>query len=114
MSEHIEYQTIEHNGHPAFVLVPYKDFERIRPLLNNEFVRTGIPHSIVEANILHGVPMIKAWREYLNLTQQQLAEKAGMTQPALTKLERQDANPRKATLKKLATALGITVEQLEE
>jgi hypothetical protein len=27
------YQKIEYQGQPAFVLVPWKDFERIRPLL---------------------------------------------------------------------------------
>jgi len=48
------------------------------------------------------------------LTQQELADKAQVTQPAIAKLERPGANPKKATLKKLAAAMGLSPEQLEE
>jgi len=115
MSEHtVDFQTIEYEGSPAFVLVPFDVFKKIRPLLDREAVKDAIPHEVVKRNVLDDVPMIKAWREYLGMTQGELAEKAGVTQPAIAKLERQGANPRKPTLKKLATAMGITLEQLEE
>ncbi|MBF0202197.1 MAG: helix-turn-helix transcriptional regulator [Desulfamplus sp.] len=39
-------------------------------------------------------------------------DKAGIKQPALVRLEKTDANPRTATLKKLADAMDIAVEQL--
>ncbi len=58
--------------------------------------------------------MIKAWREHLGMTQQELAVKAGVTQPAIAKLERAGASPREATLKKLAKAMGLIMEQIEE
>ncbi|MBT4131068.1 MAG: type II toxin-antitoxin system prevent-host-death family antitoxin [Candidatus Marinimicrobia bacterium] len=106
-----EYQTINHNGKPAFVLVPVDDYERIRPMLE---IRETIPHEVVEQNVLHDVPLIKAWREHLDMTQEELAEKAGMKQPALARLERGDGKPRTATLKRLADAMGIAVEALEE
>ncbi len=110
----VDFQTIEHEGKPAFVLVPFDVFRKIRPLLENKKVRSGIPHEIVKRNILDDVSMIKAWREYLGMTQQELAEKANVTQPAIAKIERPSTNPRKSTLTKIADALKLTVEQLEE
>jgi DNA-binding XRE family transcriptional regulator len=113
MSAPTEYQTIEHCGHPAFVLVPWEDFNRIRPLLEAEKARaTGIPQAVVEAHVLNDTPLIKAWREELGLTQEDLALRLGVSQAAVAKFEQPKARPRAATLKKIATALGITVEQL--
>ncbi|MCP4671687.1 MAG: hypothetical protein GY857_10310 [Desulfobacula sp.] len=43
-----------------------------------------------------------------------LAAKATLKQPALTGMEKQDANPRKSTLKKNADAMEIIMEQLME
>ena len=115
MSAHtIDFQTIEYEGSPAFVLVPFDVFRKIRPLLDREAIRSAIPHDIVRHNVLDNVPMIKAWREHLGMTQQELTVKAGVTQPAIAKLEQPGASPRKETLKKLAKAMGLTMEQIEE
>ena len=56
--------------------------------------------------------MLKAWREHFELSQSELAEKAGMTQPAIAQLENADSDMREATLKKLASALNIEPDQL--
>jgi ribosome-binding protein aMBF1 (putative translation factor) len=114
MSAPTDYQTIFHDGQPAFVLVPAEEFERIRPLLERRAVRDAIPQEVVEAHILREVPLVRAWREHLGLTQQQVAERAGMKQSALARLERGESVPRKATLRRLAEAMGLTVGQLEE
>jgi transcriptional regulator with XRE-family HTH domain len=45
------------------------------------------------------------------MTQTELAEKAGMKQSALARLEK-SGNARTSTLKKLAEAMDISVEQL--
>jgi transcriptional regulator with XRE-family HTH domain len=55
--------------------------------------------------------MARAWREHLWLTQQAVCERAGLLQPALARIEA-GSKPRKATLEKLAAAMGIIVEQL--
>jgi transcriptional regulator with XRE-family HTH domain len=68
---------------------------------------------VVKANV-RGDSLVKAWREYLGMTQAELAAKAGIKQPALTRIEKIDANPRKTTLIRLAEAMGLTVEQLIE
>jgi DNA-binding XRE family transcriptional regulator len=109
-----DFQTIEYEGNTAFVLIPFDVFRKIRPFLDHEATHLAIPHKIVKRNVIDGVPMIKAWREHLGMTQQELAKKADVTQPAIAKLERSAAKPRQATLKKLAMAMNITTEQLEE
>lgn len=115
MKTRTDYQTIIHNGRPAFVLVPWEEFCLVRPYLEQQTVlRDTIPHAVVEANVLHGVPIVKAWREHLGLTQQQLAEKAGIKQPALARIESGAVTPRTATLAKLAVALGVKIDLLDD
>jgi transcriptional regulator with XRE-family HTH domain len=48
-------------------------------------------------------------RKERGLTQEQLAEAVGVRQPRIAEVERGDANPRLATLAKLAHALGVPV-----
>ncbi|MBI9085435.1 MAG: helix-turn-helix domain-containing protein [Desulfobacterales bacterium] len=114
MTTPTEYQTIEHGGHPAFVLVPWDDWRRIKPLLDAEKARdNGIPQDVVEAHVLRGESVVKAWREHLGLTQTELADRMGVSQAAVVKYERSDARLRASTVKKIAVALGLTDEQLD-
>ena len=114
MNEHTDYQIIEHCGHPAFVLVPWEEFQRIRPMLDAEKAHSiGIPQAVVEAHVLHGTSLVKAWRDELGLTQEELARRLQVSQAAVAKFEQPTARQRAATLKKIAAALGITVEQLQ-
>ncbi|WP_058553741.1 helix-turn-helix domain-containing protein [Thiohalocapsa sp. ML1] len=114
MNAPTEYQTIFHDGRPAYVLVPVVDWERIKPLLSAARAADGIPQAVVEAHVLGDVPLIRAWREHLGLTQQAVADAAGMAQPALARLERGEGNPRPATLARLAAAMGINAAQFAE
>ena len=113
MTTPIEYQTIEYGGKPAFVLVPWKEWSRIKALLEAQRARaSGIPQEVVEAHVLRGEPLIKAWREQLGITQQELAARMGVSQAAVVKYERPDARPRKSTRRKIAAALGLRDEQV--
>ena len=56
--------------------------------------------------------MILTWREYLNLTQAELAEKMGISQAAYSQMEAAK-KPRKETLKKIAKAMNIELAQLD-
>ena len=55
---------------------------------------------------------MRAWREHLGLTQAEVAARANMTQGAYAQMEN-SAKPRRASLKKIAKAMGLTVEQLD-
>ena len=114
MSEHINHQIITKDGKPAFAVVPWDEYKK---LLSNQIetddTDVWFPNEVVKANV-RGDCLIKAWREYLGLTQLVLAKKARISQPSLARIEHSESSPRKSTLKKLADAMGITIEQLEE
>lgn len=56
---------------------------------------------------------IRALRHARDLTQAELGRRAGLPQGTIAKVERDDSNPTRDTLQRLATALGITVAELE-
>lgn len=108
----IEYQTIDFGGKPAFVLVPYDDFVAQQKRERWAISKSGmIPQDVVEAMMLKQHSPARAWREYLMLTQSDVAERMGVTQAALSQFERVK-RLRKETREKLAAALGINAEQL--
>jgi transcriptional regulator with XRE-family HTH domain len=58
---------------------------------------------------------IKKFRKQLNLSQEELARKAGITYSTLIKLESGvNKNPTVKTLQQLAGALGVSIDQLLE
>ena len=50
---------------------------------------------------------LRFWREQAALTQAELAAKAGITQTHLSRIERGEIQPRPATIRRLAEALGV-------
>ncbi|ALQ49928.1 helix-turn-helix domain-containing protein [Nitrosomonas ureae] len=108
MSALINYQTIlDSNGKPAFVVVPYAEFVKLPGV-----VRPGmIPNEVIGKRIINEVSMLVAWREYLMLTQEEMAKRMGITQAGYAQIEAAK-RPRKATLEKAAAAMGITLDQL--
>lgn len=107
MNTRTNFQTIMGaDGKPAFVVMPYSEFLK----LSGTFRPGMIPHAVVSAAV-DGKPMLQAWREYLKLTQAELAGRMGITQAGYAQIEAAK-RPRKATLLKAADALGITLEQL--
>lgn len=75
------------------------------------FTPGTIPHAVVSAEV-DGASATKAWREYLRLTQAEVAARMGVTQAAFAQMEAAK-RPRKATLQKVADALGLELAQLE-
>jgi transcriptional regulator with XRE-family HTH domain len=70
-----------------------------------------IPHEVVSL-IVDGATPIRAWREHLSLTQDEVAKRMDISQPAFAQQETV-AKPRRATREKIAAAFGITANQLE-
>lgn len=112
MGAHTDPQIIIQNGKPAFAVIPWSEYqELIHKQAGDSEPDIWFPNEVVKANV-RGETLVKAWREYFKLTQSELAEKAGMKQSALARLENGNAKPRKATIKKIAEALGIELDQL--
>jgi transcriptional regulator with XRE-family HTH domain len=55
---------------------------------------------------------LKKLRVLNALTQAELAQKAGLTPAAVARIERNEAEPRMTTLRKLAEALGVDPAEL--
>ncbi len=112
MNAHTDPQIIKQNGKPAFAVVPWDEYQSlIHNQIESDESDVWFPNEVVKANV-RGDNLIRAWREYFKLTQAELAVKAGMKQSALARLENSNTSPRKATLTKLAEAMGINFEQL--
>lgn len=73
-----------------------------------------IPAEVVNLMINDGLSPLAAWRRYRGMSQAQLAERAGMTQAAVARLEKAGAGSgRPETRKALAKALEIAPAALD-
>ncbi|MCA1784702.1 MAG: helix-turn-helix domain-containing protein [Desulfotignum sp.] len=104
-------QVIRQNGVPAFAVIPYDDYLAMLP---EKIESDSVPREVAEKAILEDMPMIKAWRLHLGLTQKEVAKKAGITQAALSQMERAENTNRNVTLEKLALAMGVSVGQVQD
>lgn len=95
------------DGRPAFAVIPYDDYLRSR----KDEEEGAIPHEVIGLIVLNDWTPIRAWREHLGVTQQEVAERLGISQPAFAQQEAA-RRPRKATRERIAAALGIFPEQL--
>jgi len=102
-------QFIEQNGKPAFVVIPYDEYLKFLPVED-----VTIPHEVVGLVIKKGMNLVKAWRVHLGMTQAEVAEKAAISQAALSQMEKSENKLRTATLKKLARVMDLPVEQLKD
>lgn len=108
MNAPINFQIIhDASGKPAFVVIPYDDY--IAQQAGKQ--QSLIPHDVISRSI-DGATPVRAWREYLQLTQSEVAERLGITQPAYAQQENSQ-RLRKATRQKIAVALGILADQLD-
>jgi DNA-binding XRE family transcriptional regulator len=98
---------MQNDGKPASVVIPYADFIK----LPGAVTPGTIPNAVVGRRVIDEVSMLQAWREYLMLTQAEMAARMGITQAGYAQIETAK-RPRKAMLQRAAKALGITLEQL--
>lgn len=109
MNARTNFQTIlGSDGKPAFVVVPYEQFRRMR----GGFMPGTVPNAVVNAIFDGPMSATRAWREYLRMTQTEVAARMGVSQAAYAQMEAAK-RPRKATLAKIASALGLEPKQLE-
>ncbi len=70
-----------------------------------------IPSDVVH-RLLGGENKIKVWREYRQMTQADLAERCGMAQASIAQMEGGRRIGSASTLKKIAVALGLDLDDL--
>ena len=105
-----DVQIIKKDGKPAFVVIPYKEYLSLLPKDED----ATVPHEVVGLVIKKGMNLVRAWRTHLGLTQREVAKRAGISQAALSQMEKSTNELRTTTLEKLAHAMGISTEQLKD
>jgi transcriptional regulator with XRE-family HTH domain len=68
----------------------------------------------MQAAVVYVGAKLKRLRTLNALSQAELAEKAGLTTAAVARIERDEAEPRPSTLRKLARALNVQPRELIE
>lgn len=94
------------DGKPAFVVIPYDEYRQmVEP-------RSTIPHEVVGMVINKGYSLPRAWRIYSRLTQKDVAMALGVSQSAISQIEKTGTRPKKSTLGKLSDIFNIDTELL--
>ena len=120
-------QTIDRNGKPEYVVLPWADYQALLEAAEDSIdgalldafrkkLASGeeetIPASVVDA-LLTGINPIKVWRKYRGLTQDELAARAGISKAYLCQIETGKRDGAIKTLRAIATALGVAVDDLQ-
>lgn len=118
-----EPQIIEQNGEPAFVVLPIAEWQRlVEPLqdledaldietITNDANRRTIPAAVVD-RLLDDEPPLEVWREHRGLGRAELAARTGLTPGHIGHLETGRRHGTPDTLRRLATALDVSVDDL--
>jgi DNA-binding XRE family transcriptional regulator len=118
-------QAIEKDGKPEWAVIPYEEYQRLleeaemlqdiqaydEAKLSVAGGEELVPSEVTYA-ILDGENPIRVWREYRGLTQQQVAEKAGISKPYLSQLETGQRKGTTEVLSAIARALDVSLEDL--
>ncbi len=116
-------------GKTQFVVIPYDEYFRMCLQLSeiddetdDDLEDIEIEHDIYDDVWLPGdvcsimtwqeVSLQAAWRIHRGLSQQEVADKLGISQSAVSQLEAVDSRPQKRTREKLAAIYGCTQEQI--
>lgn len=119
-------QTILRDGQPEYVVLPWDEYQALlqkiedardaalldafdRKLASRE--KETVPSAVVDA-LLAGANPIKVWREHRGLTQESLAERAHISNAYLSQLESGKRQGALSTLRSIATALDIALDDL--
>ncbi len=116
-------QVIEKRGR-RFALVPLmryrtllKELEMLEDIRAYDAAKarddgTRVPAAVVDAMLDETVHPIRAWRDRRGLTQQHLADAAGISKPFLCQIESRTRNASVTTLRRLGTALDVPIDLL--
>ncbi len=119
-------QIIEKNGRPEWAVIPYADYRRLLELVADAqdvhdiesfhaALDVGqeelIPAEVVD-RILDGDSPLRVWREYRGLTQQALADAAGVGKSYVSQIESGRKVGTVETLSRLARALEVELDDV--
>ena len=82
------------------------------PYESDIYDNVGLPGEVCDIMHSENVSLQAAWRILRGLSQQEVAEKLGISQSAVSQLEALDSRPQKRTREKLAAIYGCKQEQI--
>jgi DNA-binding XRE family transcriptional regulator len=118
-------QVIERDGKPEWAVIPYEEYERLveeAEMLRDvraydeakQAIAAGeelVPSEVTYA-LLDGGHPVRVWREHRGLTQQQLAEAAGISVPYLSQIESGKRRGSAGVLAAIAKELGLSLDDI--
>lgn len=119
-------QLIERNGKPEWAVLPYEEYlhlieqaEMLEDIRDYDASKAAlekgeeelIPSDVVFA-ILDGANPIKVWREFRGISQQQLAEKVGISKPYLSQIETGKRLGTTKVVSAVARSLDVSMDEL--
>ena len=118
----MNHQIIKKSGKPEYAVLPYKEYEKLLQLAEDaEDIRALLkaakhdgerfPHAFVK-ELINSQQPLPVWRKYRGLSQQELADSSGVAQAYIAQIESGKKEGSIKTLKKIATALSITLDDL--
>ncbi len=119
-------QVIERNGKPEWAILPYEEYlrlveqaEMLEDIQDFDQITAAVERGEEEVipgemafALAEGGNSVKIWREFRNLTQQQLAESVGLSLPFLSQIETGKRKPSVRVLTRISKALQVTVDDL--
>jgi len=112
MNTHTENIQIlrDKGGYPVYAVIPFADYQAL--VQNKPKAEPGIPLEVVDKALQQDCSSARAWREYLELTQTEVARRMGISQGSYAELEGKKLI-RKSSRERIAKALGIDESQLD-
>lgn len=119
-------QVIKQGNKPEWAVIPYDTYlelvekaEMLQDIQDYDSAKAAlergdeelIPGEVIDA-ILEGENAIKVWREYRGMSQQAVADHAGISVPYLSQLETKKRKGSLAVLSAIARTLKISLENL--
>jgi DNA-binding XRE family transcriptional regulator len=119
----------DNNGKTQYVVIPYDEYFRMCLQMaevddetdedledieveHDEYDNVELPGEVCDVMHNENVSLQAAWRILRGLSQQEVAEKLGISQSAVSQLEAADSRPQKRTREKLAAIYCCKQEQI--
>ena len=106
--KNLDWTIIKSGGKPVAAAIPFKDYLK---LVDEDL---SYPHGVAMKIAIENKSPVQAWREYLKISQGELARRMKMTQSAVSQMEKVGSKPQKTTLEKVAKAMKINPALLED
>nr|DAO97905.1 MAG TPA: helix-turn-helix domain protein [Caudoviricetes sp.] len=114
----------DRQGRPQYVVLPVADYRRLIadaddetvwepiPYESDQYDDETVPSEVVDIMLDKDVSIVAAWRIYRGMNQNEAAKQLGISQSALSQIEKKGNRPQEKTLEQLAALYDCEIAQL--